>query len=67
MSWLSSKLSRQPMDSSIIFDCLKASTIGLGNGSCDELFECDMDIINSNLMIRRQKRSASEHKFQWSI
>lgn len=67
MSWISSKLARKPMDSSVVFDCLKASTVGLGQGDCHKMFNCDLESIHHSRSIERQKRSISEYQFRWAI
>lgn len=45
MSWLSSRLTNGQTDSPLMFECLKALTIGLGNGMCDQIFTCDSNLI----------------------
>lgn len=67
MSWTSSKLAQKPMDSSVVFECLKASTIGLGQGDCHKIFNCDLDRIHHSRSIERQKRSIGDYTFRWAI
>lgn len=58
MSWLSSRLTNGQADSPIMFECLKALIIGLGNGMCEENFTCDSNLIQNARKVTREKRSA---------
>lgn len=53
MSWLSSRLTIGKTDSTLMFECLKALTIGLGNGNCSQVFICDT---NHNLHSQKLKQ-----------
>lgn len=55
MSWLSPRLGARETQSPLMFECLKALTIGLGNGDCELVFECDVNIIQNNKKLKRQK------------
>lgn len=59
MSWLSSHITNGQADSPIMFECLKALVIGLGNGSCKEMFPCDSSDVIYARKQTRQKRSTS--------
>lgn len=54
MSWLSSRLTNGHTDSPLMFECLKALTMGLGNGECDQMFTCDSNLITNG---RHSKQS----------
>ncbi|XP_031631439.1 uncharacterized protein LOC116345865 [Contarinia nasturtii] len=57
MSWLSSRITTGQINSPIMFECLKALIIGLGDGVCEENFQCDSNIIANNRKLTRQMRS----------
>lgn len=61
MSWLSSRLTNGKADSPIMFECLKALIIGLGNGMCEENFTCDSNVILNGRKSTREKRSAKHN------
>lgn len=61
MSWLSSRLTNGKADSPIMFECLKALIIGLGNGVCEENFTCDSNIIRNGRKLTREKRSINQN------
>lgn len=48
MSWLSPRLGKRQSESPLMFECLKALTIGLGNGVCEQIFTCETNIIRTN-------------------
>lgn len=57
MSWLSTRLTNGKADSPIMFECLKALIIGLGNGMCEENFRCDSIVILNDRKSTQNKHS----------
>lgn len=55
ISWISPRLGKKQSESPLVFECLKALTIGLGNGACEQIFTCETNIIQNNKQTKRQK------------